>query len=314
MFGSIRGFALAAEGAAQRGGALVARAPDVVPVSGPRVVALRRRRRPMPPGSVIFGVVVLLLVVVSAAGADLLAPFGPTAQNLRERLQPPLVGGHLLGSDTLGRDILSRVMYGGRVSLVVGVSAATLAGSLGVLLGLLAGFLGGWWDAVLSRVADVQQAIPFLILAIAVAVILGPSLINVVLVLAVTTWVSYFRVVRAEVLSVRESLLVDAARVMGAGQGRILLRHVLPNVSASIIVIGSVMVANMIIFEASLSFLGLGVPPPTPTWGRMVFEGVQYVDSAWWLALCPGVAIVLTVLAINLIGDWLREVLDPRLG
>ncbi len=274
---------------------------------------MRRKRRSLPPLSVQFGLVVLLLVVITAFGADLLTPYGPTTQNLRERLQAPLVGGHVLGTDNLGRDILSRVMFGSRVSLLVGVSAATLAGSLGILLGLLAGFLGGWWDALLSRLADVQQAIPFLILAIAVAVILGPSLINVVLVLAVTTWVSYFRVVRAEVLGLRESPLVDAARVIGAGRLRIVLRHVLPNVSASMIVIGSVMVANMIIFEASLSFLGLGVPPPTPTWGRMVFEGEQYVDSAWWLALFPGAAIVLTVLAINLIGDWLRDVLDPRL-
>ncbi len=274
---------------------------------------MRRGRRSWPPLSVLFGLVVLLLVVITALGADLLAPYGPTTQNLRERLQAPLVGGHVLGTDNLGRDILSRVMFGSRVSLLVGVSAAALAGFLGILLGLLAGFLSGWWDALLSPIADVQQAIPFLILAIAVAVILGPSLINVVLVLAVTTWVSYFRVVRAEVLGLRESPLVDAARVIGAGRLRIVLRHVLPNVSASMIVIGSVMVANMIIFEASLSFLGLGVPPPTPTWGRMVFEGVQYVDSAWWLALFPGAAIVLTVLAINLIGDWLRDVLDPRL-
>ncbi len=274
---------------------------------------MRRKRRSLPPLSVQFGLIVLLLVVITAVGADLLAPYGPLAQNLRERLRAPLVGGHVLGTDNLGRDILSRVMFGSRVSLLVGVSAAALAGSLGILLGLLAGFLSGWWDALLSRLADVQQAIPFLILAIAVAVILGPSLINVVLVLAVTTWVSYFRVVRAEVLGLRESPLVDAARVIGAGRLRIVLRHVLPNVSASMIVIGSVMVANMIIFEASLSFLGLGVPPPTPTWGRMVFEGVQYVDSAWWLALFPGAAIVLTVLAINLIGDWLRDVLDPRL-
>ena len=182
-----------------------------------------------------------------------------------------------------------------------------------MLLGLLAGYLGGWWDTLIGRLADVQQAIPFLILAIAVAVIVGPSLTNVVLVLAVTTWVSYFRVVRAEVLSVRESLLVDAARVLGASMPRIVLRHVLPNVSGSVIVIGSLMVANMIIFEASLSFLGLGVPPPTPTWGRMVFDGVQYVDSAWWLSFFPGLAIVLTVLAINLIGDWLRDLLNPRL-
>ena len=277
-----------------------------------RYLLIQRWRR-LPPASVLFGAAVLLVVLISAIGADFFAPFTATAQNLRDRLQAPDLTGHVLGTDNLGRDILSRVIYGGRVSIVVGVSAATLAGSLGVVLGLMAGFLGGWWDAVLSRVADVQQAIPFLILAIAVAVILGPSLLNVVLVLAVTTWVNYFRVVRAEVLSVRESLLVDAARVIGAPRHRIVLRHVLPNVSASIIVIGSVMVANMIIFEASLSFLGLGVPPPTPTWGRMVFEGVQYVDSAWWVSFFPGVAIVLTVLAINLIGDWLRDVLDPRL-
>ncbi|HYW88668.1 MAG TPA: ABC transporter permease [Chloroflexota bacterium] len=277
-----------------------------------RYLLIQRWRR-LPPASVLFGAAVLLVVLITAIGADFFAPFTATAQNLRDRLQAPDLTGHVLGTDNLGRDILSRVIYGGRVSIVVGVSAATLAGSLGVVLGLMAGFLGGWWDAVLSRVADVQQAIPFLILAIAVAVILGPSLLNVVLVLAVTTWVNYFRVVRAEVLSVRESLLVDAARVIGAPRHRIVLRHVLPNVSASIIVIGSVMVANMIIFEASLSFLGLGVPPPTPTWGRMVFEGVQYVDSAWWVSFFPGVAIVLTVLAINLIGDWLRDVLDPRL-
>jgi peptide/nickel transport system permease protein len=263
---------------------------------------------------VIFGVIVLALVVVSAVGADLLAPYSATAQSLRERLEAPLTGAHLLGTDNLGRDVLSRVMFGARISLIVGVAAAALAGSLGVTLGLVAGYLGGWWDVVFSRIADIQQAIPFLILAIAVAVILGPSLTNVILVLAVTTWVNYFRVVRAEVLSVRESLLVDAARVAGAHGVRIMVRHMLPNVSASIIVVGSVMVANMIIFEASLSFLGLGVQPPTPTWGRMVFEGVQYVDSAWWLSLFPGVAIVLTVLAINLIGDWLREALDPRLA
>lgn len=220
----------------------------------------------------------------------------------------------MLGTDNLGRDILSRTIYGARVSLVVGVAAALLAGSIGVLLGLLAGYLGGWCDALVGRLADIQQAIPFLILAIAVAVILGPSLTNVVLVLAVTAWVNYFRVVRAEVLTVRESLLVDAARTLGASGPRIVLRHVLPNVSASIIVIASLMVANMIIFEASLSFLGLGVPPPTPTWGRMVYDGVQYVDSAWWLSLFPGLAIVLTVLAINLVGDWLRDALDPRLS
>jgi len=284
-------------------------APRQITQAAPR----KRLKRP-PPLTALIGLLVILLVTLGAIGADALSPYSPTAQALRDRLQPPNpFGGHLLGTDNLGRDVLSRTIYGARVSLTVGIAAAALAGSLGVLLGLLAGYLGGWWDTLISRLADVQQAIPFLILAIAVAVIVGPSLTNVVLVLAVTTWVSYFRVVRAEVLSVRESLLVDAARVLGASMPRIVLRHVLPNVSGSVIVIGSLMVANMIIFEASLSFLGLGVPPPTPTWGRMVFDGVQYVDSAWWLSFFPGLAIVLTVLAINLIGDWLRDLLDPRL-
>jgi peptide/nickel transport system permease protein len=271
------------------------------------------RRHWRPPATALLGLAVLLLVVLGAAGAEVISPFNPSAQSLRERLQPPGAA-HLLGTDNLGRDMLSRTIFGARVSMVVGVAAALLAGTLGVLLGLVAGYLGGWWDALVSRLADVQQAIPFLILAIAVAVIVGPSLTNVILVLAVTAWVNYFRVVRAEVLTVRESLLVDAARTLGASDVRIVFRHVLPNVLPSIIVIASLMVANMIIFEASLSFLGLGVPPPTPTWGRMVFDGVQYVDSAWWLSLFPGLAIVMTVLAINLIGDWLRDALDPRLA
>ena len=272
----------------------------------------RKRSRWRPTAAAAVGIVIIVVVTLGAIGADVVAPFSPTSQNLRDRLQPPSAT-HLFGTDNLGRDILSRTVYGARVSLVVGVTAALLAGSLGVLLGLVAGYQGGWSDALLSRIADVQQAIPFLILAIAVAVIVGPSLTNVVLVLAVTAWVSYFRVVRAEVLSVRESLLVDAVRTLGASTSRIVVRHVLPNVSASVIVIASLMVANMIIFEASLSFLGLGVPPPTPTWGRMVYDGVQYVDSAWWLSLFPGLAIVITVMAINLVGDWLRDALDPRI-
>jgi len=271
----------------------------------------RARSRWRPSTAASIGLLVILLVTIGAIGAEAIAPYSPTAQSLRDRLAAPSVA-HVFGTDNLWRDVLSRTIYGARVSLVVGVAAALLAGSLGVVLGLVAGYQGGWPDAVMSRVADVQQAIPFLILAIAVAVIVGPSLTNVVLVLAFTAWVSYFRVVRAEVLSVRESWLVDAARTLGASTPRIVVRHVLPNVSASVIVIASLMVANMIIFEASLSFLGLGVPPPTPTWGRMVFDGVQYVDSAWWLSLFPGLAIVVTVMAINLVGDWLWDRLDPR--
>ena len=294
----------------------VAASPRTLAPSTPSaepVLERHKRSRWVPTVAASIGLVVILLVTFGAIAADVIAPFNPTTQNLRDRLQPPDMI-HPMGTDNLGRDVLSRTIFGARVSLVVGVAAALLAGSLGVVLGLTAGYLGGGWDAVFSRVADVQQAIPFLILAIAVAVIVGPSLTNVVLVLAVTAWVSYFRVVRAEVLTVRESMLVDAVRTLGASTARIVVRHVLPNVSASIIVIASLMVANMIIFEASLSFLGLGVPPPTPTWGRMVFDGVQYVDSAWWLSLFPGLAIVVTVMAINLVGDWLRDALDPRIN
>jgi peptide/nickel transport system permease protein len=181
-----------------------------------------------------------------------------------------------------------------------------------VTLGLVAGYLGGWWERVIMRIADVQQAIPALVLAIAVVAVLRPSLVNLIVVLAITTWVGFARVVRSEVLAVRETLLVEAARVIGATEARIITRHILPNVAASIIVIASLMVANLILFEASLSFLGLGVPPTVPSWGRMVFEGIEYVDTAWWIPLVPGLAVMITVLGINLSGDWLRDALDPR--
>lgn len=264
----------------------------------------------------LVGIAILVAITLAAIFADAIAPRSPETQVLTERLDPPswLGGehGHLLGSDQLGRDLLSRVIYGSRVSLVVGVAGVLLAGTLGVTLGLLAGYFGGYWDRVIMRVTDVQQAIPALVLAIAVVAILRPSLVNLIVVLAVTTWVAFARVVRSEVLALRETLFVEAARVVGARDRRIITRHILPNVAASIIVIGSLTVANLILFEASLSFLGLGVPPPTPTWGRMVFDGLEYVSTAWWIPLFPGVAVMLTVLGSNLVGDWLRDALDPR--
>lgn len=263
-----------------------------------------------------IGMTIVGTAVVLALGAEVLAPAAPDAQDLLTRLDAPAwAGGEhgaLLGTDQLGRDLLSRVIHGARISLVVGTLGVALSGGIGVTLGLLAGYLGGWWDRAIMRFADVQQAIPSLVLAIAVVALLRPSLANLIAVLAITTWFTFARVVRSEVLSVRETLLVEAARVVGATRTRILLRHILPNVSASIIVLGSLMAANLILFEASLSFLGVGVPPPAPSWGGMVFQGLEYVSTAWWVPVFPGVAVMLTVLGINLVGDWLRDALDPR--
>ena len=262
------------------------------------------------------GIAILVGVALAAIFAEAIAPSAPDAQLLTSRLDPPswLGGehGYILGTDQLGRDVLSRVIYGSRVSLIVGLAGVVLSGTLGVTLGLVAGYFGGYWDRVIMRITDVQQAIPALVLAIAVVAVLRPSLLNLIIVLAVTTWVAFARVVRSEVLALRETLFVEAARVVGARDRRIIARHILPNVAASIIVIGSLTVANLILFEASLSFLGLGVPPPTPTWGRMVFDGMEYVSTAWWIPLFPGVAVMLTVLGSNLVGDWLRDALDPR--
>jgi peptide/nickel transport system permease protein len=255
--------------------------------------------------------------VAAAALAPFIAPHDPLAQDLARRLKPPgfidpRSGTFWLGTDGLGRDILSRLIEGARVSLLVGACGALLSALLGTAIGITAGYFGGWWDGLIMRVVDVWQAIPFTILAIAVVVILGPSLQNVIFVLGATSWVTYARVVRAETLAQRGSEVVLAARVIGARDGRIVLRHILPQVAASIVVLGSLLVASMILFEASLSFLGLGVQPPTPSWGNMVLDGVEPIRVAWWVSFFPGLAILLAVMGINLVGDWLRDVLDPR--
>ena len=279
-----------------------------------RGVTFRRLLRS--PGGML-GLVLVLLVMLVAVFAPALSPHHPEQQNIVLRLKPPfwIEGGSLeypLGTDSVGRDILSRVIHGSRVSVFVGLAVTAASALLGVCLGLLAGFLGGNTDSILSRVGDVQQAIPFLVLAIAVAAMLGPGLFNLILVLVITTWITFFRVVRGEVLSVREELYVLGARSIGASSLRIMLRYVLPNVAASIIVVSTLLVANVIIFEASLSFLGLGVPSSMPTWGRIVADGREYMADEWWIALFPGLAILITVIGINLLGDWLRENLDPR--
>ena len=289
-------------------------AADTDLISRRRGVTFQRLLRS--PGGML-GLVLVALVMLVAIFAPLLSPHDPAKQNIVYRLKPPfwVEGGSLeypLGTDSVGRDILSRVIYGSRVSIFVGLAATAASALLGVSLGLIAGYLGGGTDSVISRMGDVQQAIPFLVLAIAVAAMLGPGLFNLILVLVITTWVTFFRVVRGEVLSVREEQYVLGARSIGASNLRIMLRYVLPNVAASIIVIATLLVANMIIFEASLSFLGLGVPSSLPTWGRIVADGREYIADEWWIALFPGLAILITVMGINLLGDWLRDDLDPR--
>lgn len=272
------------------------------------------RRRPTAPA--LFGLAVLIALALGAVFAEQASPRSPDDQRLVERLEAPAWAGgehgYALGSDNLGRDELSRLIHGARVSLTVGIVGVALAGGVGVTLGLAAGYLGGTWDRVIMRIADVQQAIPALALAIAFAAVLGPSLANLIFVLALTTWFTFTRVVRSEVLSLREMPFVESARLVGATMPRIVLRHILPNAAASIIVICTLMVGNLILFESSLSFLGLGVPVTTPTWGRMVFDGLEYVATAWWIPLFPGLAVMLTVLGTNLVGDWLRDALDPR--
>ncbi len=260
----------------------------------------------------------VLFVLFAAIFAPWLAPFDPTAQSLRLRLKPPvwLAGseaGHLLGTDALGRDMLSRIIFGARVSLLVGFTAVLLQTLIGVSAGLLAGYYGGFVDNTLMRIADIQQAIPFLVLVVAVAAVMGPSLFNTILILGITGWVTYGRVVRAQVLSLMQQEYVTASQALGGKDHRVMLHHLLPNLIAPVTVVGTLTVSSMILVEASLSFLGLGVPPPTPTWGGMVADGRNYLVTAWWVSVTPGIAVFLTVLAINLVGDWLREVLDPTL-
>jgi peptide/nickel transport system permease protein len=280
----------------------------------PRAGLVRRR----PSFRAVFGITVLVVMSGAAILAPQIAPWDPARQMLMKRLRPPAweargLREHPLGTDHLGRDILSRIVYGGRISLGVGLSAVTLSALIGVSLGLLAGFHGGRTDAVVMRVADVFLAIPYILLAMGVVFALGPSLLNVILVMAVTRWVQFARIVRADVLSIREREFVSGARARGNRSLRLLLRHVLPNALTPIIVVATLELAFMIIYESALSFLGLGVQPPTPTWGWMLADGRNYIATAWWLATFPGLAIMLTVLAVNLLGDWLRDTLDPRL-
>lgn len=265
-----------------------------------------------------LAMLVVLAVVAAGLSARAVAPLDPAEQNVIDRLAPPVFmeGGtreHWLGTDHLGRDVLSRLIYGARVALIVGITTVSVSGVVGLGVGLAAGYFGGWTDTVFMRLLDVQLSMPFMLLALTIIGILGPSLRNIVIVLALTGWVVYARVVRAEILSLRTREFVAACRSLGGSDARIILRHLLPNVRSSVMVVSTVEVARMMLLESALSFLGLGVRPPTPSWGAMLADGRIYLTSAWWLAACPGLAISVTVLAVNTVGDRLRDYLDPEL-
>jgi peptide/nickel transport system permease protein len=262
---------------------------------------------------------IMLLIVGSAVLAPWLAPFDPLSVNIRHRLAPPawLEGGtpeHLLGTDQVGRDLLSRMIYGGRVSLIVGVCAVLISASLGVLLGLTAGYFGGSADWTVMTLVNVTLTFPFVLLALAVIAVLGASLTNMIFVLGVAGWPIYTRVIRAETMALREREFVVAARALGMRHTRIMFGQILPNLVSAIIVIGTLQVAQVIILESFLSFLGLGIQPPTPAWGNMLGEGRVYMLNSWWIAAFPGAAIFVTTLVINLMGNALRDWLDPHMN
>jgi peptide/nickel transport system permease protein len=272
------------------------------------------RRSPL----AVIGALIVSLVIVAAVAAPLLATSDPIDQDLTVVLKPPfwLPDGsaqHPLGTDHLGRDVYSRLVYGAQISLTISVLAALLGAVVGVVAGLVAGYHGGRLGAIIMRIVDLNLAFPLILLALAVVALLGANLKNLVIVMTITTWMIYARVVRGLTLALREREFVQAVRALGAHDARIITRHVLPNLLAPILVIWTLEVARVILMESALSFLGLGVPPPTPTWGRMLAEGRDYLTVAGWISIFPGIAIMITVLGINFLGDGLRDLLDPQL-
>jgi len=266
----------------------------------------------------IAGVLFIVLLGIVAAAAPWLAPQDPIRQALRGRLSPPTLEGadgrsHLFGTDHLGRDVLSRVIYGSRVSLVIGFSAVVVGGLLGSALGILAGFAGRRVDGVIMTLADAQLAFPFILLAIGIIAVLGPSFPTLVVVIGLSGWVSYARILRSQVLVLRSREFVEAIHALGGSVWRVVLRHVLPNVMSSIVVVATLELARSIVLEATLSFLGLGIQPPTPSWGGMIQEGRDYLDSAWWISTFPGIVLMLTSIVVSRTGDGLRDLLDPTL-
>ncbi len=266
----------------------------------------------------LIGTLLVLIAVATAIFAPVMTPHDPVKAQLKYRLDPPSwdptsKAKFILGADAVGRDVMTRIIYGSRISLTIGLTATVISLVVGVFLGLCSGYFGGWIDSLIMRIADVQLAFPFILLALLIMVIFGGGLAKLVLVLGLTGWVSYARLVRSQVLTVRELDYVTAARSLGARDRGIIFRHVLPNVISSVIVLSTLQVATNILLEAGLTFLGLGVDPSIPSWGGMLADGRTYVTNAWWVATFPGFAIMFTVLGVNLLGDWLRDELDPQL-
>ena len=264
------------------------------------------------------GFAFVLLLGAVAMAAPWLAPHDPTRQSLRDRLAPPTLEApdgraRLLGTDHLGRDVLSRVIYGARVSLVVGLSAVVVGGALGATLGIAAGFRGGFTDSVIMTLADAQLAFPFILLAIGIIAVLGPSFPTLIVVVALSGWVNYARILRSQVLVLRSREFVDAIHALGGSALRVIAHHILPNVLSSLVVVATLELARAIVLEATLSFLGLGIQPPTPSWGGMIHEGREYLDTAWWISTFPGAVLMLASLVVSRTGDWLRDLLDPTL-
>lgn len=277
-----------------------------------RTKMLRLSRYPLVPAAVLLAV-----LLVPALFADWLAPHDPYQSHLRDRLEPPVFWGgswkFVLGTDRLGRCVLSRIMHGAQYALAISAVGIFMGAAIGTLLGLVAGYARGWTDIVVMRLVDVSLALPSILLALALAAAWGPSFEAVIIVVAFVLWAYFARQVRAEVLSLRERDFVARARVAGGTHARIIFRHILPNVVNTVVVMATLQVGVVILLEAALSFLGIGVPRPTPAWGLLVADGRQLVVSAWWISFFPGVAILLAVLSVNLLGDWLRDRLDPEL-
>jgi len=281
--------------------------------SGPAVPAPTGARRAARLATI--GLAFVLVLGVVAVAAPWLAPHDPTRQSLRERLTRPTLDGRarFLGTDHLGRDVLSRVIYGARVSLVVGVAAVMVGGALGATLGIAAGFRGGFTDSVIMTLADAQLAFPFILLAIGIIAVLGPSFPTLIVVIGLSGWVTYARILRSQVLGLRSREFVEAIHALGGSVGRVVACHILPNVLSSLVVVATLELARAIVLEATLSFLGLGVQPPTPSWGGMIHEGREYLDTAWWISTFPGLVLMLTSIVVSRTGDWLRDLLDPTL-